>query len=123
MEGEAMRVRVVVAAGLSVAALLAAGCSSTTASPTAVQEVGPPPELQIGTGGELIPIQSDNVQAAGYDAGTGVMTVLFDSGGLYEYYNVPAGLWEAFVAAQPHPWSNVGDPQLVKGGYRYQRIG
>jgi hypothetical protein len=39
------------------------------------------------------------------------MTVLFDSGGLYEYYNLPAGLWEDFVAAQPHPWSQVGYPR------------
>lgn len=91
-------------------------------SPDVTQEIGPPPEPQVGTGGELIPIQSSNVQAAGYDVSTGTMTVLFDSGGLYEYYEVPAGLWEAFVAAQPHPWSAVGDPQLVKGGYRYQRI-
>jgi hypothetical protein len=96
---------------------------ASESAPEVVQEIGPPPEPQVGTGGELIPIQSSNVQAAGYDADTGVMTVLFDSGGLYEYYDVPAGLWEAFVAAQPHPWSAVGDPQLVKGGYQYSRIG
>jgi len=80
-------------------------------------------ESSVGTDGQLIPIQSDNVQSAGYDAATGIMTVLFYSGQLYEYYDVPAGLWEAFVAAQPDPWSMVGDPQLVKGGYQYQRIG
>jgi hypothetical protein len=114
-----------------VAALAVSGCASTTATPASVrpsvasppQEIGPPPEPVAGTGGELIAIQSDNVQAAGYDATTGTMTVLFDSGGLYEYYDVPVNLWDAFVAAQPHPWSAVGDPQLVKGGYRYQRIG
>lgn len=131
--------RTVVAAVVVLALAGLAGCGSTEATPPlpasatatllepgstpeATQEIGPPPEPQVGTGGELIAIQSDNVQAAGYDADTGVMTVLFDSGGLYEYYDVPAGLWEAFVAGQPHPWSAVGDPQLVKGGYRYQRI-
>lgn len=65
-----------------VAALLAVatfgfGCSSTTSqdpsrapdpAPAIVnQETGPRPEPQVGTGGELIAIQSDNVQAAGYD--------------------------------------------------------
>lgn len=118
-------------AAVSLASLTACGSTTTQApasappvltSTTVPQEIGPPPGPEVGTGGELIPIQSSNVQAAGYNADTGVMTVLFDSGGLYEYYDVPAGLWEAFVAAQPHPWSAVGDPQLVKGGYRYQRL-
>ena len=130
-----MRARVwaVAVAGFALVAL--AGCGSTEAiapvpskvaaesAPAVAQEIGPPPEPQVGTGRELIPIQSSNVQAAGYDADTGVMTVLFDSGGLYEYYEVPAGLWEAFIAAQPHPWSAVGYPRLVEGGIAYQRIG
>lgn len=130
-----MRTRGAGIAVMALALVALVGCGSTEATapvqsvaasesaPEAVQEIGPPPEPQVGTGGELIPIQSSNVQAAGYDADTGVMTVLFDSGGLYEYYDVPAGLWAAFVAAQPHPWSAVGDPQLVKGGVAYKRIG
>ena len=77
----------------------------------------------IGTNGQLIPIQSDNVQAAGYDANSMVMTVQFYNGALYEYYGVPADLWTSFVAAQPHPWSAVGYPRLVQGGIPYKRIG
>ena len=76
----------------------------------------------VGTEGELIPIQSDNVRAAGYDEASMVMTVQFDNGALYEYYGVPADLWTSFVAAQPHPWSQVGYPRLVKGGIPYKRI-
>jgi len=78
---------------------------------------------QVGTNGQLISIQSDNVQAAGYDATSSVMTVQFDNGALYEYYSVPADLWASFVAAQPHPWSQVGYPRLVQGGIPYKRIG
>jgi hypothetical protein len=78
---------------------------------------------QVGTNGQLISIQSDNVQAAGYDATSSVMTVQFDNGALYEYYSVPADLWTSFVAAQPHPWSQVGYPRLVQGGIPYKRIG
>jgi hypothetical protein len=78
---------------------------------------------QVGTNGQLISIQSDNVQAAGYDAASSVMTVQFDNGALYEYYSVPADLWTSFVAAQPHPWSQVGYPRLVQGGIPYKRIG
>lgn len=75
-----------------------------------------------GTGGKLIPIDSDNLTRAGYDAATGTMTVQFDQGRLYEYYGVPLDLWERFVAAQPDPWSNVGYPELVQGGYPYQEV-
>lgn len=79
--------------------------------------------LTVGTNGELIYIQSDNVSAAGYDEGSMVMTVQFDNGALYEYYGVPAELWTSFVAAQPHPWSQVGYPRLVQGAIPYKRIG
>ncbi len=77
----------------------------------------------VGTNGELIAIQSDNVSAAGYDESSMVMTVQFDNGALYEYYGVQAELWTSFVAAQPHPWSQVGYPRLVQGGIPYKRIG
>jgi hypothetical protein len=81
-------------------------------------------ELQrVGTNGELISIQSDNVRAAGYDEASMVMTVQFDSGALYEYYGVQAELWTSFLAAQPHPWGQVGYPRLVQEGIPYKRIG
>lgn len=80
-------------------------------------------EPTVGTNGTLIPIESDNVAMAAYHAEARVMTVLFDSGGLYEYYEVPTRLWEEFLVAQPDPWSSVGYPQLVQGGYRYREIG
>jgi ABC-type uncharacterized transport system auxiliary subunit len=77
----------------------------------------------IGTNGQLISIQSDNVRAAGYDEASMVMTVQFENGALYQYYGVPADLWTSFIAAQPHPWSQVGYPRLVGGGYAYKKIG
>jgi hypothetical protein len=80
-------------------------------------------DLTVGTNGELIYIQSDNVSAAGYDEVSMVMTVQFDRGAIYEYYGVPAELWTSFVAAQPHPWSQVGYPRLVQGAIPYKRIG
>ena len=99
------------------------GCGSSNVS---ISTTEPSPELTrttIGTNGQLISIQSSNVSAAGYDKATMVMTVLFNSGALYEYYGVPEDLWTSFVAAQPNPWSQVGNPRLVGGGYAYKRIG
>ena len=80
------------------------------------------PAARIGTNEQLITIQSDNVSAAGYDEGSMVMTVQFDGGALYEYYGVPVELWTSFLAAQPHPWSQVGYPRLVQGAIPYKRI-
>ena len=77
---------------------------------------------RVGTNGQLISIQSDNVSAAGYDEASMVMTVQFDNGALYEYYGVSTDIWTSFVAAQPHPWSQVGYPRLVQGGIPYKRI-
>ena len=76
----------------------------------------------IGTGGQLISIQSDNVRAAGYDANSMIMTVQFNNGYTYEYYGISSALWESFLAAQPNPWSLVGYPQLVQAGVPYKRI-
>ena len=60
---------------------------------------------------------------ATYDEASMVMTVQFDNGALYEYYGVPSDLWTSFIAAQPHPWSQVGYPRLVQGAIPYKRIG
>jgi len=110
---------------LSVSVLLfgLAGCGSQAGPSDAIAPSDNVESQRIGTNGQLISIQSDNVRAAGYDATSLVMTVQFDNGALYEYYGVPADLWTSFVAAQPHPWSQVGYPRLVQGGIPYKRIG
>ena len=102
--------------------LLLAGCGSSGALETTENLSPSTTAPKIGTGGKLISIESDNVRAAGYDETNKVMTVQFDNGTIYEYYDVPTELWISFLAAQPHPWSQVGYPLLVKGNFRYQRI-
>ena len=98
------------------------GCSSSAELQSEVQPTPQTSLPNIGTGGNLISIESDNVSAAGYDVESKAMTVRFDNGAMYEYYDVPTELWISFLAAQPHPWSQVGYPLLVKGNFRYQRI-
>lgn len=75
-----------------------------------------------GTNGELIPIISSNVIAAGYDSRNEIMKVQFKNGSLYEYYGVKLELWESFIGAQPSPWSEVGFPRLVQGGFQYRKV-
>ena len=103
--------------------LLLSACSNQSQETSSPTNSSSSPVQEIGTKGQLITIQSDNVRAAGYDASTLVMTVQFKNGALYEYYGVPADLWTSFVSAQPHPWSQVGYPRLVQGGIPYKRIG
>jgi len=111
---------------LAVTGLLLAGCG---ASSTAGDTPAPAPTAATnaaitttGTGGQFIAIQSDNVRAAGYDDASRTMLVEFNDGSLYEYSPVPASVWDDFIAAQPHPWSRVGNPVLVEGGVPYRKV-
>lgn len=98
---------------------LLTGCGNTSEN-----SLSPEVEAQavVGTNGQLIPIQSGNVVAAGYDANSMTMTVQFNNLYTYEYYGIPSELWNSFIAAQPHPWSQVGYPRLVQAGVPYKRI-
>jgi len=101
-----------------------AASSSALASDGSAAAEPPPPRQSpaSGTGGDLIPITSGNVARAGHDAHTAVMIVQFRDDSIYEYYDVPPGLWDRFLAAQPDPWSRVGYPEVVQGEYAYMKI-
>lgn len=107
---------------ISVVLLLSTSCTSQTFESTSTSTEDAANTEQSGTNGQLVPILSDNVTAAGYDETSLVMTVQFRNGAIYEYYGVPTQLWISFLAAQPHPWSQVGYPQLVQSGIPYKRI-
>ena len=98
---------------------LFSGCGNVTENSSSPQADA---QKVVGTAGQLVSIQSDNVRAAGYDANSMTMTVQFNNGYTYEYYQIPAKLWNSFIAAQPHPWSQVGYPRLVQAGVPYKRI-
>lgn len=95
-------------------------CSQSSSLAAVNSEVTSEFPAQPSTG--LIPIQSDNVAAAGYDPATQTMTVQFLEGAVYQYAPVPQSLWDDFVAAQPHPWSAVGYPRLVEAKVPYWRV-
>jgi hypothetical protein len=114
------------AISISIFSLVLTGCGNLpTLNGENTSNVSATPDRteKIGTDGDLIFIQSDNVQAAGYDESSRVMIVQFQNGAIYEYYGVPADLWTSFLAAQPHPWSQVGYPRLVRAGIPFKRIG
>jgi len=58
---------------------------------------------------KLPPVQSDAIVAAGYDPARRVLAVRYESGAVYEYFDVDPELYDELLAAQPHPWSRVGE--------------
>lgn len=68
----------------------------------------------------LKPIHSDALDGASYDRRRRILTVRFESGGTYEYYDVEPALYQELENAQPHPLTVVGE--RVKA-HRFHRVG
>lgn len=63
--------------------------------------------------------ESSNVSRFGYDADNKILAVEFKSGGVYQYFDVPPGIFEQMQTA-----SSKGQflAQNIKGHYRYARV-
>ena len=44
-------------------------------------------------------VSSSNIVSAGYEPSSETLEVEFANGGVYQYYNVPQSIYEAFLAA------------------------
>jgi hypothetical protein len=58
---------------------------------------------------KLIPVESTMLEAIGYDEEAQVLSVIFHSGGLYNYYDVPREVYEGLLQAESkgqymHAW-------------------
>lgn len=62
-------------------------------------------------------VTSTNVAAVGYDPASRLMRVAFQSGGLYDYYDVDPALFEQMLL--PFPWRRIG--VMVKR-HAYRRV-
>ncbi len=65
----------------------------------------------------VIPVISEAVSAYEYDPASSKLTILFLSGSIYEYFDVPQDFADEFNA--PHPWHRVN--QRIRR-YRYQHV-
>ena len=66
------------------------------------------------------PVNSSNVLSVGYDTTTSTMEVEFKNGDIYQYYEVPARIYQNLINAK-----SVGkylDQNVKKRGYRYKKI-
>lgn len=66
------------------------------------------------------PVSSSNIANIGYDPASQVLEVGFNSGGVYQYYDVPASIYQGLMNASSHG-SYLA--KYVKGTYRYRRVG
>lgn len=62
-------------------------------------------------------VQSSNLQSIGYE--NGVLEIQFHSGGIYQYFDVPAQIHQALMAA---PSKGEFFAQNIRGVYRYARV-
>lgn len=63
-------------------------------------------------------VSSSNIAAIGYDSTTMVLEVEFNNGSIYEYYDVPEGIYLDFINA-----ASVGSflHSSIKGNFSYTR--
>lgn len=66
------------------------------------------------------PVSSSNIVSVGYDAPSETLEIEFMSGAVYQYYNVPQSIYDAFIAA-----SSAGQffAYQIKNAFPYSRVG
>lgn len=65
-------------------------------------------------------VQSSNVAAIGYDEQSQTLEVEFNSGSIYQYYNVPQHLYESLMQA---PSKGQFINAYIKNAHAFSRVG
>ena len=65
------------------------------------------------------PVSSSDLKSVGYDAASNTLEIEFNSGGVYQYANVPAGTYQGLLNA-----SSKGTyfHQNIKNNYSYRKL-
>jgi hypothetical protein len=64
-------------------------------------------------------VTSSNLRSVGYDASTKILEIEFNSGGVYEYYNVPLAVYQGLMNAPSH---GKYFHRHIKDSYRYSKV-
>jgi hypothetical protein len=67
-----------------------------------------------------LPVESSMMWSVGYDASRVVLEIEFDGGSVYEYYGVPAAVYEGLMSAKSH--GHYFD-EFIRDRYEYARVG
>ena len=66
------------------------------------------------------PVQSGSIASIGYAAQTQTLEVEFKNGSVYQYFGVPAAIYQGLMTAESH--GHYLDRYVKKGGYRYREM-
>lgn len=67
----------------------------------------------------MIPVASSNIAAVGYDYDGSILRINFNSGWTYDYYNVPASVYESLMNA---PSKGSYHAYNIKNVYPYAKV-
>ncbi len=67
----------------------------------------------------MIKVNSTNLSAVGYDSETKILTIEFNDGGLYEYYDVPQNIYDELMSA---PSKGSFFHRFIRNTYRTVKI-
>lgn len=59
--------------------------------------------------------------SVGYDKAVAVLEVAFVGGGVYQYFEVPSGVYAGLMSASSH--GTYFDAHVKQAGYRYTKLG
>jgi hypothetical protein len=79
-----------------------------------------PPQIETNVVRSIPFAPSTQIADVQYDEGTMTMTISFQRGGIYEYYNVPSGVADGFRDA---PSAGRYLSTYIKGVFDYQKVG
>ena len=64
-------------------------------------------------------VKSSNLRSVGYDVYRQVLEVEFHSGSVYQYFNVPLGIYDGLMSASSHGRFHY---HRIRDNYHYRRI-
>ena len=65
------------------------------------------------------PVSSSNLRSVGYNATTNTLEIEFQSGRVYQYFNVPKSVYQGLMNAASH---GTYHHRRIKDRYPYERI-
>ena len=65
------------------------------------------------------PVESSNLNSVGYEPDTKTLEIEFHDGGIYQYFDVPADIYQGLISA---PSKGKYHHAFIKNAYRYQKI-
>jgi len=68
---------------------------------------------------ERISVSSTNIVSIGYDVANQILEIEFNSGDVFQYYNVPEGIYESLMSSNSH---GSFFHQNIRNEFQYQKM-